>query len=587
MNETPLDLQLQKYKILIDDSHYTKWEFFDANTNAEVCIPELCKINPIERKLFTQDTFHFSTNVDGGFGIIKSAVRTRQYIPGVLMLENNKTYGRTSNKKRLLYRCIPDDKHLPVFLVPYEVKIGFSKLQKNKYVIFKYDNWNDKQPHGQLLQTLGDVDKLEVFYEYQLYCKSLHISLTNFTNKTREQLNKKTADEYIQQIFANPDFKIEDRRKEYIFTIDPKNSADYDDGYNIQSLENGRWKVSIYIANVYIWLETLALWESFSTRVATIYLPDHRRPMLPTILSDTLCSLQQNEVRLAMAMDIIIDGHGKICNDRDIQYKNVLIKVKKNYVYEDPIMLLNDKYYSQLFDISVKMDKSIKNSHDVVAHWMVFMNMHTGNKLIDAKMGVFRSVTYKDANLREVGGNNLDDDAVRVIQTWNNATGRYIVFDEGANFMHEIMNLKSYIHITSPIRRLVDLINQMLLMQNIGLISNMSIHASEFITNWLMQIDYLNISMRSIRKIQTDCVLLEHCFNNPHTMTKSYSGIVFDKIVRDDGTINYMVYLRELKMLSRIVSTQIDIDNYSQGLFKIFLFEDEDKTKKKIRLQFE
>ena len=30
----------------------------------------------------------------------------------------------------------------------------------------------------------------------------------------------------------------------------------------------------------------LNIWESFSRRVSTIYLPDRKRPMLPTILSD-------------------------------------------------------------------------------------------------------------------------------------------------------------------------------------------------------------------------------------------------------------------------------------------------------------
>ena len=28
---------------------------------------------------------------------------------------------------KLLYRVIPDDKHLPYFLVPYDLKIGFNK----------------------------------------------------------------------------------------------------------------------------------------------------------------------------------------------------------------------------------------------------------------------------------------------------------------------------------------------------------------------------------------------------------------------------------------------------------------------------
>ena len=90
--------------------------------------------------------------------------------------------------------------------------------------------------------------------------------------------------------------------------------------------------------------------------------------------------------------------------------------------------------------------------------------------------------------------------------------------------------------------------------------------------------------MRSIRKIQTDCDLLNRCFNNPAIMETTHEGILFDKIMKNDGTIHYMVFLENLKMLSRIV-TSVDLQNYHRADFKIFLFENEDKTKKKIRLE--
>jgi hypothetical protein len=112
----------------------------------------------------------------------------------------------------------------------------------------------------------------------------------------------------------------------------------------------------------------------------------------------------------------------------------------------------------------------------------------------------------------------------------------------------------------------------------------MSAESTDFMEKWINELDYLNSSMRSIRKIQTDCALLDRCFNNPEIMNETYTGVVFDKLVRSDGTICYMVYLQELKLLSRLSSTQIDINNYTKRQFKIYLFEDEDKTKKKIRL---
>jgi len=568
---------MKEIKILISDNKYTSWDFHCHETNAVLTVnelPELKIINPVVNKLFSRDVLVLE---NGSFKVIKSYVKSAISMAGVLMLENNKTFGRTANKKRLLYKCIPDDKHVPPFLIPYDVKVGFSKVQKNKYVVFRFDSWTEKHPHGLLTETLGDVDNLEVFYEYQLYCKSLHVSLTDFTNKTRQELNKKTTDEYVDQILMNPLFKIEDRRDRYIFTIDPKTSTDYDDGYGIEKLENGEYKISIYIANVYVWLETLGLWDSFSKRVATIYLPDRRRPMLPTILSDTLCSLQQKQPRFAFSMDFIMSADGP----RDIQYKNVLIDVARNYYYEEP-ELHDDSSYQQLLEISKQMNPGIVDSHDVIAHWMVFMNTHSAELLHNNNMGVFRSVTYVNPVVNSIDG--IDEDTVRIIQSWNNTIGQYVAFDRQSTMKHDFMKTSSYVHITSPIRRLVDLLNQIILFGGVHLVTEISVNAQRFLTTWLGELDYLNTSMRSIRKVQTDCALLDRCFQDPEIMEKEYTGVVFDKMLRDNFILSYMVYLKELKMLSRI-NIIVDVDNFSSHKFKLYLFQNEEKTKKKIRLQ--
>jgi exoribonuclease R len=577
------------FRILVDDRIYTKWSFYYCDTNVEVNstdIPSLATIDPIKEKLFSRDVFTISDSEPNNIEIKNSYLRTTITIAGVLQLENNKTFGRTENKKRLLYKCIPDDKHIPVFLIPYDVKSGFSKVQKNKYVVFKYEHWNDKHPRGILVETLGDVSSLEVFYEYQLYCKSLYHSITEFTKKTREELNKQSCEGFLETIKNNPNFNIEDRRSEYIFTIDPLHSLDYDDGFSIKKLSSGNWIVSIYIANVYFWLETLGLWNSFSKRVATIYLPDRRRPMLPTILSDSLCSLQENHDRFALAMDVIVDNEGNIIDEDKIQYKNVIIRVKKNYVYNEPSLLMKDKSYIQLYELSVKINNRISDSNDVVSHWMVFMNSHSGKQLLYKKSGIFRCANYININKLDNSEILLDDDTYRIIQNWNNSCGHYVKFDEHiSELSHDLMNIKSYVHFTSPIRRLIDLLNQMLLMDKYGIIKNMSNDARKFLDNWLNQMEYLNTTMRAIRKIQTDCTILQRCFDDPLIMERSYSGIIFDKVIRNDGYLSYMVYLKELKLLSRI-TTSVHLENYSHHAFNIYLFEDEDNTKKKIRLQF-
>lgn len=603
---------MSKYQIQLNmfDRNYTEWSFLNTENNQLITtieLPILNELHPLEYKLLHGDVIEVSVDNLNDMKIIHSSVKTSKQIAGVLVLENNKTFGRTQNKKRLLYKCIPDDTHLPTFLIPYDIKLGFSKVQTNKFVVFTFDNWSDKHPYGILSETIGDVDNMEAFYEYQLYCKNLHISLTEFTNKTKNILKRHTNhDEYIQQIFQNSNFDIEDRRDKYVFSIDPPNSLDFDDAFSIEPIissctknsEQIGWKVTVYIANVYVWLETLGLWDAFSQRVSTIYLPDRKRPMLPTILSDSLCSLQQNQLRFALAMDFMIDMKGQLCTNMNsninepFTYKNVLIRVAHNYAYENPKMIHSDTSYQQLFIVSNKMDTSIINSHDLVAHWMIQMNIHTGTLMVNRKIGIFRTAVFINPYVYKNIETDLPlkEDTERLIRNWNNTMGQYVNFKEDINLTHEIMNIDksknitSYIHITSPIRRLVDLLNQMILFQELGLVKTMSIEANTFLSKWLSQMDNINSSMRSIRKIQIDTDVLNRCTNKPEMLESIHDGVVFDKIIKNNGSIGYIVYLENINMLSRI-KTYVDIPDYSRAKFKIFLFEDEDKINKKIRLQ--
>jgi exoribonuclease R len=158
-----------------------------------------------------------------------------------------------------------------------------------------------------------------------------------------------------------------------------------------------------------------------------------------------------------------------------------------------------------------------------------------------------------------------------------------MIYNGEHDHSHEVMNLKSYIHITSPIRRLIDLLNQMLMFDKLGLVKQVSKDAREFLSSWMDQIEYINTSMRSIRKIQTDCELVHRCFTDPEIMKREHTGVIFDKILINNNMYSYMVYLEDIKLLSRITCRD-DLSNYTKMMFKTYLFEDEDKIKKKIRL---
>ena len=123
-------------------------------------------------------------------------------------------------------------------------------------------------------------------------------------------------------------------------------------------------------------LDYLNLWDSFSERISTIYLPDKKRPMLPTILSDNLCSLKENEARFAIALDLYFIENNLI----DIKYKNVIIKVTKNITYTQANNKENE-IYNKLFIITKKICKKykyltdIKDCHDLVSYYMLLMKL--------------------------------------------------------------------------------------------------------------------------------------------------------------------------------------------------------------------
>jgi exoribonuclease R len=306
--------------------------------------------------------------------------------------------------------------------------------------------------------------------------------------------------------------------------------------------------------------------------------------MLPTILSDCLCSLQQNNTRIAFVMDIIIEED----EIKSIEYKNCTIKVIKNYAYEEPKLLENPEY-NYLFDVTKRLSKkfrylsNVKNSHDVVCYLMIFMNYHCATELLKHKNGIFRStIMKKDVSIPD----NVPEDVSKHIKIWNSSSGQYLDgSDVEVNTRHDLLEMDAYIHITSPIRRLVDLLNIIKFQQNNDMVT-LSENASKFYDKWINELDYINVTMRAIRKVQCDCTLLDLCTNNPEVMEKIYDGYPFDKIVRNDGLYQYIVYLPDLKLSSRITSRE-NIENYTRCNFKMYLFLDEDTFKKKIRLQMQ
>ena len=561
---------MDRYTLSVSDRNYSEWSIKPERCEESTLI-HIC---PSSEKLFSGDVF--SIKQDASIEFHSSPIREMNKIPGVLQLHGSKTFGRTQNG-RLLFKCIPHQKGLPAFLVPYNVKPGFDKTNVNKYVIFRFDNWDGKHPAGIIIETLGTANELEPFYEYQMHCRNLQHSVTRLTHTVHEKLKLGSYNDHIATMEQNSRFHIVDKTDQYVFTIDPDGSVDLDDALSISThpTKPEYTVVSVYIANVCLWLEHLQLWEELSDRVSTIYLPECKRNMIPSLLADKWCSLNEKEKSVVFAMDLVFDQNGVLIEPLLVVY-NAIIRVRKNFRYEEP-KLFKNTHYQNLASLTAKLDCNVLDSHDVVAFWMMKMNTLCANSLYDHKTGLFRTATMMGREEQSVP--KFSPETNRALSMWNNVSGSYQLYEDGVEMKHAMMNDRKYVQITSPIRRIVDILNQLMFCTSI-LDCELSLI---FLQKWTARLCDLNCDMKSIRKLQSECEMVHMCTANPDIMNKLYEGIVFDRQIGKLGDFTYNVYLEDLRKMMKLKTT-CELDEYSRHKIQLFLFETEDNCRRKIRI---
>ena len=114
------------------------------------------------------------------------------------------------------------------------------------------------------------------------------------------------------------DVDREDLTDTFIFTIDPPNAKDFDDAINITvDPDSGAWELGVHIADVASFVtHGSSLDETAKARGNSVYLPRHVVPMLPEVLSNGVCSLQEGVRRWAKSVFIRFDNKGKVVSHR-------------------------------------------------------------------------------------------------------------------------------------------------------------------------------------------------------------------------------------------------------------------------------
>ena len=449
---------------------------------------------------------------------------------GVLLLHFQKTFGYTDNKKRLLYKCIPFKKQEPI-LVAYEIKLGFSKHIKNRFIVF---NKKPADRYGTIEEDIGDVDDVIAYSEYQYISRKLRFSLRFYSQSMKTGL----------PLFDRP---VENRFFENTFTIDGASTTDYDDAFSISVAEDGSCRLSIYIINVAWYVEQWNLWETMKTTVfSNIYLPHKKVSIFPPAFIEKHLSLKRGTERYTLCIDIHFDKDKRIVGTP--RFSEALVHVKHNMVYESNELL----HHAPFQQLAAFTPATNGGSHEIVAHWMEFYSQATAT----LKQSFVYLHHYKRPSTQEPA----------FLQKWKQSFPKgYYLYNE-----HE---RNDYIHCTSPIRRIVDIYNQSIMLSY----------------SWSsLDLNLLNEKCKQIRKLQMETTLMNTCFQNTEIMNRHYSGVVFDvskTLVSEckDQKHTYMVFVPELNLISQWKSTT-ELEIFSQHTFQLFLFQDEYQINKKIKI---
>jgi len=133
-----------------------------------------------------------------------------------------------------------------------------------------------------------------------------------------------------------------DLTEDFIITIDPPDAKDYDDAISIRrtdSIEGGGWELAVHIADVAHFIPPgSALDVEARERSNSCYLPKHVIPMLPEVLSNGICSLQEGVPRFCKSAFMTYDRHG---NCRSEGVAQTLIKSSKRLTYLEAQALID------------------------------------------------------------------------------------------------------------------------------------------------------------------------------------------------------------------------------------------------------
>ena len=340
-----------------------------------------------------------------------------------------------------------------------------------------------------------------------------------------------------------------------VFSIDGDSTLDVDDAVHYEYGNGFHW-ICIHIADVSSTLNSMdesthrTFLEQMATNASSIY-PDgvNKIDMISKDVGENQCSLVEGAIRNVVSMVFRFDEsyglldskliHARIINRRKMTYKEA-DRIFTNKKLEDlpenrdlyMIRLIMDKQHThttsgqEYGDIP---DECI--SRALVAKLMILYNTHIAKYLYQTNPLSILRVHYQSEE--DTNTDSLHPDVLPIIQRMKSYKGYYRVAGDCApeDALHSSLGLTYYTHATSPIRRFVDLWNQICLINPSP--SNFNIRDHIHSINWrsfMIKRAYEQMNLVSIFQAKRN-----------NQLDKAYEGVI---IGIDDDSVK--IYIKKL-----------------------------------------
>lgn len=209
-------------------------------------------------------------------------------------------------KDRRAGRLLPDErKYFSEIYIPLascrNVKSGVKAVAK--ITAYRYGAC----PEGKITEVLGDDD--DFFAEETSILRSFGLR-EEFPDSVLAAAEEVAAEDITTLPLKTEPLPRRNLLNEFFVTIDGADTRDIDDGVSVVK-QGDNYVLSVHIADVSHYVKAGGeLDKEAFKRGTSVYFPDRVLPMLPQVLSNGCCSLNEGEARLAFTCKMLIAGGG-------------------------------------------------------------------------------------------------------------------------------------------------------------------------------------------------------------------------------------------------------------------------------------